>query len=185
MTSPGAATHNDTRPCVGCGMCCDGTLYDVAKVAPGEDRAMRSRGLEIIEVGNKAFFRQPCPMESGGRCTIYEHRFGICRSFSCALLKRYHAGELTLEETTEKVATAKRLLAIAVADNPNASRADARRRIRAASADLKSIPDEQLRLKSAKRLLNLIAVDAYLDKWFRNKNFQVHTIEEAGADSNS
>ena len=125
-------------------------------------------------------------MESCGSCTIYENRFEICRSFRCALLKRYQAGEVSLDDAFAKVETAKQLLEAVVGEDPEAARADGRRRMRSELADLNSVPDEQARLKVARRLLNMIALDAYLDKWFRNKNFQVQEVEEvAPANSNS
>lgn len=186
MTSTSALPPEDTRPCVGCGMCCDGTLYGLAKVAPGEDSRIRDAGLDTAQVGDRTYFRLPCPMHSCGVCTIYEDRFQICRSFRCALLKRYHAGEVSLEDARERVETAKQLLASVAAQDPNAARADGRRRMRAALADWKDVTDDQVRLNAARRVLDMVALDAFLDKWFRNKNFQVREVDEvAPADSNS
>jgi Fe-S-cluster-containing dehydrogenase component len=186
VTGTSALPLEDTRPCIGCGMCCDGTLYGLAKVAPGEDARMRDTGLDITSVGDRSYFRQPCPMHSCGSCTIYQNRFEICRSFRCALLKRYHAGNVSLEEAREKVRTAKQLLESVVAQDLDAAHADGRRRMRTALADWKSVAGEQAQLKAARRVLDMVALDAFLDRWFRNKNFQVEELDEvATADSNS
>ena len=61
MTDARVLPLDDTRPCVGCGMCCDGTLYGLAKVAAGEEMIMREKGLAITEVGDKSYFQLPCP----------------------------------------------------------------------------------------------------------------------------
>jgi hypothetical protein len=155
-------------------MCCNGTLYDRAKVAPGEAERMKGSGLSLLSVGNMPFFQLPCPKESCGTCTIYETRFEICRSFSCALLTSYQAGEVTLDRARDKVSKAQELLAVVVAQDPQAAISRDREVIRRRLSDEMAtgeIPNgsEQVRGKIAQRLLNIIALDVYLERWFRNK----------------
>jgi hypothetical protein len=158
----------DTAPCVGCGLCCNGTLYWIAKVTPGEEDTIQSYGLDLTEEKGKTYFQLPCHHESCGRCTIYENRFDICRSFRCQLLRNYQAGDVDLAEARKRVETALRLVATVTADDPQAALAFHRRDNRAALAE----PPEQEaageRAERSRRLLNIVALDACLDRWFRN-----------------
>jgi hypothetical protein len=132
----------DTAPCVGCGMCCNGTLYWMAKVTPGEEERISAHGLELTEEKGTTYFRLPCHHEQCGRCTIYETRFDICRSFRCQLLRNYQAGEVGLGE--------------------------ARRRIRASLAEAPDGETVEEKAARALKLLNIIALDTCLERWFRN-----------------
>src|SRR5689334_12030404 len=96
------AVH-DTSPCVGCGLCCDGTLYNVAKVAPGEEALLQSLGLTLTASADRTSFTLPCRFHESGRCTIYEDRWTVCRTFRCALLRKYQAGEVGIEEARAMV----------------------------------------------------------------------------------
>jgi Fe-S-cluster containining protein len=53
----------------------------------------------------------PCPMLSGTRCTIYEHRPTGCAAFRCEVLKGAEEGRLSLEAARAHVRQAKALLA--------------------------------------------------------------------------
>ena len=158
----------DTAPCIGCGMCCNGTLYWMAKVTPGEEERIRSFGLKLMEEKGRTYFRLPCHHESCGACTIYQDRFDICRSFRCQLLRQYQAGDVPLEEARRRVETALKLVEAVTADDPAAANAFNRR---ASRARLAEIPEgETLEAKSdrARRLLNIVALDTYLERFFRN-----------------
>jgi hypothetical protein len=153
--------------CVGCGMCCDGVLYDRAKVDPGEEASMTAAGLDLFEKGGKTFFRQPCPHSSCGRCMIYETRFHICHSYECALLRRVEDGELGLGEAKEKIAGAQRLLTKVVATDPEARNASSRAELRARLAKELGEHGVADRRTISRRLLDIIALDSYLERWFR------------------
>jgi hypothetical protein len=160
---------DDTAPCVGCGMCCDGTLYWLAKVTPGEEEHIVAHGLILnTENPNTTYFNLPCHHESCGQCTIYQDRFDICRSFRCQLLRNYQANDLTLDEATEKVRTAKSLLSAVVADDQSSKSARLRRAQRDELSDFAAVPDPETRAARAGRMLRIIALDTYLDRWFRN-----------------
>jgi len=150
-------------------MCCDGTLYTRAKVAECELTEVAGKRLELTTFEGKKYFRQPCPFESCGSCTIYEQRFAVCRSFECALLRRFNAGEVSSTEAHSMISTAKALRARVTAANPDdsgyARRFETRSRLDAAMTGLSA----KRREKEARRLLNIIALDTFLDRWFRNK----------------
>jgi hypothetical protein len=158
----------DTAPCVGCGLCCNGTLYWIAKVTPGEEGVIRANGLDLTEEKGKTYFRLPCHHESCGRCTIYETRFDICRSFRCQLLRNYQVGEIDLAEARNRVETALKLAEAVRGDDPRAGLAFHRRDIRAKLAEQ---PDHEAageKAERSRRLLNIVALDDCLDRWFRN-----------------
>lgn len=158
----------DTAPCVGCGLCCNGTLYWIAKVTPGEEEVIQSNGLELMEEKGKTYFRLPCHHESCGRCTIYETRFDICRSFRCQLLRNYQAGEVDLGEARKRVETALSLVDAVRTDNPQTALALNRRDIRAKLAEQPKYESAGDKAERSRRLLNIVALDACLDRWFRN-----------------
>ena len=163
----------DTAPCVGCGLCCNGTLYWMAKVTPGEEQRIQGYGLELMEEKGTTYFRLPCHHERCGRCTIYEDRFDICRSFRCRLLRNYQAGEIDLAEARQQVETALALVEKVRADDPAATNAYRRRDIRAQLAEASPEPGTE-KAARARMLLNIVALDTCLERWFRNPK----TVEE-------
>ena len=181
MTEPDKSRPlQDTAPCVGCGLCCDGTLYVRAQVAEGEEQRMLESGLELLTHQERPFFRQPCPHHSAGRCTIYNERFHVCHAFRCKLLKRYHAGEIDLGEARSKIDGAFELLREVNAEDPSADLSAERVRLRRELGQQLLGLDQNERAAIARRLLKLVAADVYLDRWFREES----SSEEA-TDSNS
>jgi hypothetical protein len=79
------------RLCLACGLCCDGTIFAVAPLEPGELSAARALRLPVI--ADRAF-TQPCPLQSGTRCSIHTDpaRPAICRTYACRL-RKLHASE--------------------------------------------------------------------------------------------
>ena len=76
-----SVNHKTGLTCQGCGKCCDFENYDhklfvttpelvyfAAKLAEGSVRKMTGR---------------VCPYNSGGKCLVYNQRFGGCRIFFC------------------------------------------------------------------------------------------------------
>jgi len=188
MTKVTLRPVDDTAPCVGCGLCCNGTLYFRAKVTPGEEPVLLDHGLTLTADKDRTYFRLPCHHESCGRCTIYENRFDICRSFRCALLRRYQAGEIDLATARATVEKALELAAAVKGDDAAAGLVGERGRIRSELAERLLAGGGDERAKASRRLLNIIALDTFLERWFRNKKAQPgEATEEAPAidDSNS
>jgi len=169
LTEDERVVVTDTGPCIGCGMCCDGTLYWRVKVRPGEEEQVRSHGLPLTDSGGRTYFRLPCQLHAGSRCTIYESRPGTCRRFRCQLLRKYEAGEVGAGEARRRVETVLALVAAVKADDPLAANAFERRTIRARLVDAPEGETPEERRIRAKKLLNIIALDTCLEQWFRNQ----------------
>lgn len=181
MTQDGVPP-DDTAPCIGCGLCCDGTLYDRAKVAEGEEGTLVALGLELEKTSERTYFRQPCKFHSCGQCTNYQDRWAVCRSFRCSLLRRYQSGELGLDEARATVETALRLrAAVTAADQPAAVVGHRRRLRRALAADLKR--DASGGDSIGRRLINIIALDTLLEQQFRNRKADpISPVEKPSGD---
>lgn len=149
----------DTAPCVGCGICCDGTIYGRAIAGQHEENRLTRAGLTVIREGEKLWFQHPCRFSKSGLCTIYgEERFSICHTFRCKLLKAYQAGEVSPDEALATVQKALALRSAVVTEAPGAALSAGRKEIRARLEETKDRPG--LHLKIA-------ALDHFLDKWFR------------------
>jgi len=98
--------------CRACGMCCDGTLFDLVRLEPGDDaRRLAQLGLPISPGRGRqaARFPQPCAaLCADGSCRVYADRPGQCRAFECQLLQAAKAGRVTFPAAARRVTTAKR-----------------------------------------------------------------------------
>jgi hypothetical protein len=150
-------------------MCCDGTLYVRAKIAPGEEPTIVAHGLECLTWEDKRYFALPCKYESCGRCTNYETRFDVCRTFECALLRSHQAGDVDLGDARQTVAHALELRRRVTDKDPGARTVSARRELRERLAEEVAKGSPADRGATAERLLNIIALDTFLERWFRNK----------------
>jgi uncharacterized protein len=93
--------------CVGCGMCCDGTLYSSVGMDDTPDlQPLVELGARFVhdakEVGGRSLV-EPCPAFCDGCCSIYEVRPTACRAYSCTLLHRYEQGHVTYAEAEELI----------------------------------------------------------------------------------
>jgi hypothetical protein len=150
-------------------MCCDGSIFANAPVESGEEQSMLSAGLDLFERDGKTYFHQPCPQSQGGRCAIYQTRFHICRTFQCKLLSAVKRGEIDLPEARQKIDVARDLIAQAVALEPQAASHRERNIVRARLAKDLTNTDGAVADQSRQSLLRLVALEAFLDRWFRNK----------------
>lgn len=101
----------DASICVGCGLCCDGTLFATATVRPEDTGAVTALGLQITQGEGKQSFHQPCPLFSCGGCSAYDRRPDVCRGYRCALLMRVEAREVSPSLAREKIEQALELRA--------------------------------------------------------------------------
>ena len=91
--------------CVGCGMCCDGTMYRHVEVGEGDPLdLLESAGSTFFTKDDTTSFRQPCPAFRAGCCSIYEGRPSVCRDYRCLLLRRHQAGDVSADEALALVA---------------------------------------------------------------------------------
>jgi len=114
---PNQPTSSDL--CLPCGLCCDGSLFERARLRPGEEELARNLNLEVISAGsNDSGFRLPCPLFSGC-CTIYnQQRPKICKAFRCKQLLRQDQGQ-SLSEGLAKISRARAMQAEVAALLPN------------------------------------------------------------------
>lgn len=163
---------SDSQPagaiCLDCGICCDGTLHGHTIVRTEDEDVVRALGLEIVEEQGKRQFDQPCA-HFCGTCGVYENRPPVCRRYRCALLKRVEAGDLSADEADDRIKTALKLRTAVVGSAPAAKIPAARARL---AIELKeSLPtlEGEDRTKAARLLLNLVALDEHLARWFREE----------------
>ena len=161
-----AATENPSI-CIGCGLCCDGTLHGYTRVSESDEEGAAAIDLIVDEEDGKRIFRQPCPQFSCGRCKVYSKRPPVCRTYRCALLKRVDAGSITAGEARQRVVTARKLVSALIAAAPDASTPARRSQLaRQLRSELSSLSGEQ-RARAAKMILDLASLDHHLTRWFR------------------
>ncbi len=165
--------------CTSCGLCCDGALFNRAVSRPEEIERLAAFGIEAITVGDKVRFPLPCPQLDGASCTIYEHRFHICRSFKCKLLNRYLDGEVELETAQQTVATAKKQIAAVAALDPAAAIMRGRMQLRKTAQDWTTIEDPEARRARGTLMFSVTVLEQYLDKHFRRRP-EAKTADQAG-----
>jgi hypothetical protein len=98
---------------------------------------------------------------------IYETRFHICHSYRCALLRRAERGELSGDAALDKISVARQLLARVVAAAPDARTAAGRKDVRSRLAEQIGGISEEERKRKSQQLLDIIALDQFLERWFR------------------
>jgi uncharacterized protein len=99
--------------CLACGLCCDGTLFDLVKLEAGDDAGkLRALGLPVKLSRGKApvaRFPQPCAALCADRtCGVYANRPWQCRSFECRTFKDAKAGRTTFPAALQLVRQARR-----------------------------------------------------------------------------
>jgi uncharacterized protein len=102
------AIKNGSKLCVPCGLCCDGSLFERARLQPGEEAFAASLGLTVLDAeSERPAFRLGCHLFQGS-CSIYDQpRPHICGGFKCSLLIKYEGGQVGLTEGLEKVSRAR------------------------------------------------------------------------------
>jgi Fe-S-cluster containining protein len=93
-------------PCLGCGLCCDGSLYGGLLVTEVE-RAQLVRRLPIFQAQIVATEKgprllQPCAAYQG-QCGVYEDRPSPCRAYRCTSLIAFESAEITLDEIENRI----------------------------------------------------------------------------------
>jgi len=107
-----------SRLCTACGMCCDGTMFQIVKMQPGDCAAELARlGMRIRGKGGEFHMEQPCPALKELRCAIYDRRPTRCRLFHCQQLRLLEAGNTTeadamalIEQTRSQAAQVRELI---------------------------------------------------------------------------
>ena len=97
-----------SRLCLDCGMCCNGVLFQIVRLQPGDSvRELESLGLKLSRKKSAPYFRQPCEKLIECTCSIYESRPMRCRLFECRQLHRLENREASEEEIARVIESAK------------------------------------------------------------------------------
>jgi hypothetical protein len=94
--------------CVGCGLCCDGTLFTHLTALDENDLGLPLRllGVRVIVEADPPAFALPCPAVADGRCTIYDqHRPRACHEFNCDLVHAVANGTTSAAAAGQVIAT--------------------------------------------------------------------------------
>jgi Fe-S-cluster containining protein len=98
--------------CIGCGLCCDGTVVSHLAVRDESDLGapLLALGVEIIAAADPPVFELPCPALCDGVCTIHSlHRPSACAQFECALSRSVLNGDVNAVDARLVIAGAFRL----------------------------------------------------------------------------
>lgn len=93
--------------CIGCGLCCDGTVVTHLAVRDESDLGtpLRALGVELLVAADPPVFALPCPAVSDGVCTIHDlHRPSACSQFECAVSRSVLDGARTRDEARSIIA---------------------------------------------------------------------------------
>src|SRR5476651_797165 len=107
------AVNSGEQLCRACGLCCDGTLFDLVKLERGDDAGnLKALGLPVSLSRGKqpvARFPQPCSALCEDRtCRIYADRPWQCRTFRSQVFKDAKAGRITFAAALPLVKHARR-----------------------------------------------------------------------------
>ncbi|NQV02398.1 MAG: YkgJ family cysteine cluster protein [Bacteroidia bacterium] len=93
-------THQNI--CIRCGLCCDGTLFNHAKIKDAEPIAT-GFSFEIIQNETRGF-NLPCGYLKEKICSIYETRpYAVCEAFKCKLLRSVNADKISFTDALKVV----------------------------------------------------------------------------------
>ena len=93
--------------CIGCGLCCDGTVVTHLAVRDESDLGapLRALGVDLIAAADPPVFALPCPAVTDGVCTIHGlHRPSACSQFECAVSRSVLDGVRTHDEARSIIA---------------------------------------------------------------------------------
>ena len=169
--------------CTSCGLCCDGTIYDHAKLTPAEAGTLGRSGARIVVTDDGSAILQPCGLLTGTLCSIYPDRPASCRRFRCEVLRGLEEGRTSVDQALGHVATARALATKAAAfllDGQTLSAA--RKSWLAWSQGSEGDFGAHLDAAEAKRFhLAMLALNLYLDRHFRKPHQAVLTALEGPA----
>ena len=87
--------------CLSCGLCCDGTMFEVAAITPAEAKRYGDR---VNVSADGKHLTLPCSALDGCKCTTYLDRPAICSDFKCLPLASLDQGLITEAQAQEAIA---------------------------------------------------------------------------------
>ncbi len=100
---PDALDETISAVCLACGLCCRGAIYTHVEIVGDEIPFAEGLGLTILLENGKTYFQEPPRCFQNQQCTIYEQRFGTCRTYQCQLLQKLRAGTIGRDKALEIV----------------------------------------------------------------------------------
>ncbi|MGV3510600.1 MAG: YkgJ family cysteine cluster protein [Novosphingobium sp.] len=106
MSCSGADLSTASRLCLACGMCCDGTVYNVGRLDAAEVAQAAATGFRALNAGPGTHaFAFPCSHLDGKACSIYRQwRPTVCSTYFCSLQVKVAAGEIAEEQALSTIA---------------------------------------------------------------------------------
>jgi uncharacterized protein len=157
--------------CVACGLCCDGSVFNMLLLAPDEVTHAIANGLPVTDDGYGIGFWHPCPRLAGTCCTIYDARPGGCRTYRCELLTAFEAGKIDAATAHADVAQARAAAQAVHAALAHPSIPQFRRAMVMSEEAGEPVPRSEARTRLAE-------LDAILNRDFRRKE---QAIRDEGA----
>lgn len=96
--------------CTRCGLCCQGVVHSHAALDVSELALAQELSLSVDTFEDGLGFHLPCPQYQGDRCAAYQRRPRSCEGYQCELLRRFLAGQASLEESLSLVRQTKAML---------------------------------------------------------------------------
>lgn len=162
------AARDPHKLCVACGLCCNGAWFGHGVLDADEVERTRAAGLRVKTFGGSDHLGLPCPKFQNGCCSIYEGwRPRVCGAYTCALLNRYMAGEVSEPEAMGHIASAKAMFERVVAETgeleDGLSGASVMRRLGGGSAE---VPASDLPPLSPGATMDVVALKVYFNRHF-------------------
>jgi Fe-S-cluster containining protein len=99
--------------CEGCGMCCNGTLFNYVTLVPDDlPKLAKYPQLKLIVRNEQETFDEGCVLHTGTGCGAYEDRPDTCKRYVCNVLRGVQREELTEEEAVLIIKEGKALVEI-------------------------------------------------------------------------
>ena len=92
--------------CSGCGLCCHGWVFFQTLLSPAEAELLGTLTPVVTTVLGPVIC-QPCALNTGTLCGVYESRPVVCRTYSCASLTAVERGDLHIDEARERLERAR------------------------------------------------------------------------------
>lgn len=109
MNSPELAAAA-SRLCLACGMCCDGTMFQIVRMQPDDQpEVLTVLGLRVRHRGEESWMEQPCAALKRLCCTVYDQRPVRCRKFHCQQLMKLDTFEINEGDALAMIADTRRL----------------------------------------------------------------------------
>ena len=103
-------TEGSQAICRACGLCCRGVWFSHVTLEPGELDQARLAGLAVETVDGASSFQQPCVLHRDDGCSAYgTWRPKTCVNYTCALLNRFQANEVSFDEAMKHVGAARKM----------------------------------------------------------------------------